>query len=94
MIEDRGSTFKVLCYLQSSIFYPLSSTLCGLCRFVAFVSLKPNARCAAEELQEYCKQHLAHYKYPRRVNILPELPKGATGKVLKSELRAHDPSSV
>jgi long-chain acyl-CoA synthetase len=54
----------------------------------AFVSLKRNARCAAEELQEYCKQHLAHYKYPRQVNILPELPKGPSGKILKSELRA------
>jgi long-chain acyl-CoA synthetase len=54
----------------------------------AFVSLKPHARCAAEELLDFCKEHLAHYKYPRTVNILPELPKGPTGKVLKSELRA------
>jgi long-chain acyl-CoA synthetase len=53
----------------------------------AFVSLKLNARCAAEELQEYCKQHLAHYKYPRRISVLPELPKGPSGKILKSELR-------
>jgi acyl-CoA synthetase (AMP-forming)/AMP-acid ligase II len=54
----------------------------------SFVSLKPNARCTAAELTDYCKQHLAHYRYPRTVNILPELPKGPSGKFLKSQLRA------
>ena len=52
----------------------------------AFVSLKPLARMTAEDLLAYCKEHLARYKYPRQVTILPELPKGPTGKILKSDL--------
>lgn len=52
----------------------------------AFVTLKPGAQAAAEELIAYCKEHLAHFKYPRCVTIVSELPKGPTGKVLKSAL--------
>ena len=52
----------------------------------AFVSLKPGRCVSSEELLDYCKEHLARYKYPRRVEILPELPKGPTGKILKSAL--------
>ena len=36
----------------------------------------------------FCKERLAAYKYPREVRIVDELPKGATGKILKKELRA------
>jgi long-chain acyl-CoA synthetase len=68
----------------------ISSTRLGE-EIAAFVSLKPNVRSAAEELLEYCKEHLVHYKYPRTVNILPELSKAPIGKVLKSELRAYAP---
>ena len=52
----------------------------------AFVTLKPAAQTTAEEIAAYCKQRLAHYKYPRKIMILAELPRGAIGKVLKSEL--------
>jgi len=52
----------------------------------AFVTLKPAARTTAEELLNHCKERLARFKYPRQVNILKELPKGPTGKILKSEL--------
>lgn len=52
----------------------------------AFVTLRPTAAATPEELIGFCKAHLAHYKFPRRVTILEEIPKGATGKVLKSEL--------
>jgi len=52
----------------------------------AFVSLKPTARISCEDLLAYCKEHLARYKYPRQVTIFPELPKGPTGKILKSNL--------
>lgn len=52
----------------------------------AFVTLKPKARITAEELLEHCKARLARFKYPRQVKILKELPKGPTGKILKSEL--------
>ncbi len=52
----------------------------------AFVSLKRAQRLSTEQLHDYCKEHLARYKYPRRIHILAELPKGPTGKILKSAL--------
>lgn len=53
----------------------------------AVVALKPSHSLSAEELIDYCKQHLAAYKYPRIVDFIPTLPKGPTGKILKRELR-------
>ena len=52
----------------------------------AFVSLKRTVKVASEDLLDYCRDHLARYKYPRRVYILADLPKGPTGKILKSVL--------
>jgi long-chain acyl-CoA synthetase len=52
----------------------------------AFVSLKPAAKITAEELLDHCKERLARYKYPRRITVVKEFPRGASGKVLKSEL--------
>ena len=52
----------------------------------AFVALKPAAQASSEEIIAYTKDHLAHYKYPRHVIIMEELPRGLTGKTLKSEL--------
>lgn len=40
----------------------------------------------AEELRSFVKEQLAPYKYPRQVRIVSELPKGATGKVLRREI--------
>ena len=54
---------------------------------VAFVALKPGASADPDELVDWCKERLAAYKYPREVRVVPELPKGATGKILKKELR-------
>ena len=54
----------------------------------AFVSLKRLETLTSEELLSYCKEHLARYKYPRKIHILSELPKGPTGKILKSALIA------
>jgi long-chain acyl-CoA synthetase len=55
---------------------------------VAFVSLTPGASVTPQELIAYTRELVAAYKYPRQVHILEELPKGPTGKILKSELRA------
>ena len=54
---------------------------------VAVVSLRPGAAATAEELIAFCRDRLAGYKCPREVRFLPELPKNATGKLLKRELR-------
>lgn len=53
----------------------------------AFVSLVPGAEATTEELMEFCRERMAAYKYPRAVILLEELPKNASGKLLRRELR-------
>ena len=38
------------------------------------------------ELLAFCRDSLADFKCPKQVHIIPEMPKGPTGKVLKREL--------
>lgn len=54
----------------------------------AVVSLKPGAEATSEQIIAFCKEHVAAYKYPRIVDIIDELPKGPTGKILKRALRS------
>ncbi len=53
----------------------------------ACVVLKPGMTASAEELLAHLADNLARYKVPRSVEILPELPISAAGKILKRELR-------
>jgi long-chain acyl-CoA synthetase len=53
----------------------------------AYESLKPGASATPEELIDHCKQRMAAYKYPRMVELIDELPKTVTGKILRRELR-------
>jgi fatty-acyl-CoA synthase len=53
----------------------------------ALVVLKPGVQAGESELIEFCRSRLAHYKCPRSVEFCESLPKTATGKVLKRELR-------
>lgn len=54
----------------------------------AVVSLKAGAESTTPaELIEHCKARMAAYKYPRLLEIIPELPKTVTGKILRRELR-------
>ncbi|SEQ83755.1 long-chain acyl-CoA synthetase [Streptomyces sp. yr375] len=55
----------------------------------AYISLRPGADADADTLAAYCKDRLAAYKYPRQVEILADLPKTATGKILRRELRSR-----
>jgi long-chain acyl-CoA synthetase len=52
----------------------------------AAVALKPGAEATADELREFVKEQIAAYKYPRLVWFVDELPKTATGKILKREV--------
>ncbi len=52
----------------------------------AFVSLRSEAKTTLEELDTHCREHLAAFKYPRLITILKSLPKGPTGKIIKSLL--------
>jgi len=52
----------------------------------AFIELRPGASASAEELIEWCRQHLARFKVPRHV-VFAEVPKTSTGKIQKFRLR-------
>lgn len=53
----------------------------------ACVVLKPGERATEEELIDFCRVQLSHYKCPRSIDFFESLPKTATGKLLKRELR-------
>ena len=55
----------------------------------AVVHLKPGQVMSEAEVIEWCKQHIASYKKPRSVVFTGEIPKNASGKILKDEVRAR-----
>jgi len=52
----------------------------------AFVILNEGASTSGDDLVTWSKEQMANYKYPRIVEVVPELPMTATGKILKREL--------
>ena len=52
----------------------------------AFVSLRDGIEGSVDELRAFCAQRLADYKVPRQITFVDELPRNATGKVLKQQL--------
>ena len=55
----------------------------------AFVVLKSGAQATEEELRQFARENLAHFKAPQGVTFLEELPKTATGKIQKYVLRGR-----
>jgi fatty-acyl-CoA synthase len=60
----------------------------------AVVVAKPGSKLSEVELIEFCRARLAHYKCPQSIEFCESLPKTATGKVLKRELRKNQPGPV
>jgi fatty-acyl-CoA synthase len=58
----------------------------------AFVVLHEGARADEQELREFARANLAHFKAPHSVTFVKELPKTATGKIQKYILRAQRPA--
>ncbi len=54
---------------------------------IAFVQLKEGMKISEKEIKNHLKKHLANFKIPKTINIQQELPKNATGKVLKRVLK-------
>ena len=54
---------------------------------VAYVSAQDGATLDAKAIQHFVREHLADYKVPKHVTLLAALPRNATGKILKRELR-------
>jgi acyl-CoA synthetase (AMP-forming)/AMP-acid ligase II len=59
-------------------------------RLKAFVVTGEGAEVSAEELKAHIKANLASYKAPREIEFMDELPRNATGKILKRELQAGE----
>jgi len=63
-------------------------------RLRAFVVLEKGKRVSEDELKSHVKANLARYKVPREIVFLDELPRNATGKVLKRELQRPEPDAA
>jgi acyl-CoA synthetase (AMP-forming)/AMP-acid ligase II len=61
-------------------------------RLRAFVVKEDGADVGEDELKDHVKANLARYKVPREIVFVEELPRNATGKVLKRELAEHQPA--
>jgi fatty-acyl-CoA synthase len=59
-------------------------------RLRAFIVRKPGASLDADAVKEHVRENLARFKVPREVVFVDELPRTATGKVLKRELRQRE----
>jgi long-chain acyl-CoA synthetase len=52
----------------------------------AYVVIKQDFLAVPEDIEKHCRDHLAAYKVPREVQIVPDLPTTSTGKILRREL--------
>jgi fatty-acyl-CoA synthase len=55
----------------------------------AWIQLKPGASSTAEEIREFCRNQIAHYKVPRYIRFVTQFPMTITGKVQKFAMREH-----
>ncbi len=53
----------------------------------AVVVLRPGQTVTEEEIIQYCKENIAHFKAPKSVDFVSELPKTGSGKIFKKRLR-------
>ncbi|ATW23909.1 long-chain-fatty-acid--CoA ligase [Candidatus Formimonas warabiya] len=53
----------------------------------AFIVLKPGETAVPKEFSVFCRERLANFKCPRQVQLLESIPKTATGKIDKKQLR-------
>ena len=60
----------------------------------AVLVARAGARPTAAELDAYCRERLAAYKVPRAWELVDELPKSASGKILKRVLRQGPPDET
>lgn len=54
---------------------------------VAVIALKSGKELDHDQLEQFCREHLAAYKVPRKTIIMESLPKGPTGKILKRVIK-------
>jgi acyl-CoA synthetase (AMP-forming)/AMP-acid ligase II len=54
---------------------------------LALVVRQPDAALSVDDVIDYCRERLANFKVPRRVEFVDALPRNLAGKILKTELR-------
>lgn len=59
----------------------------------AFILARPGSDTDESELIAYCRTRLANYKVPRKIVVLEDFPRNASGKILKTEIRNMAPAS-
>ena len=74
--------------VREAVVFGIPDTVWGESVFACVVPTSGTSA-GPDELIDFCKQHLASFKKPKRVEIVDELPKNAYGKVLRRELRAR-----
>ncbi len=57
----------------------------------AWVELKEGSTLTMEQLLGWCKENITHYKVPKQIEIIPEVPKNIIGKVQRRVLQERDP---
>ena len=55
----------------------------------AWIVLKPGSDCTEDEIREFCRNQIAHYKVPRYIRFVKEMPMTVTGKVQKFIMREN-----
>jgi benzoate-CoA ligase len=91
-IEIESALIEHSCVLEAAVIAFEEQT--GLHTPIAFVVLRNGYAGGADlvaELQDFVKQRITPYKYPRRIEFLDELPKTAAGKLLRYKLRELQP---
>jgi fatty-acyl-CoA synthase len=53
----------------------------------AWITLKPGEQCTEQEIRDFCRDQIAHYKVPRYIRFVNEMPMTITGKVQKFVMR-------
>ena len=84
-IEVEGFLYKHPAVLEAAVIAApderWGETVC------AMVVLKPGDQASEQELIDFCRANLAHFKCPRRIQFIEALPRTATGKIQKNVLR-------
>jgi benzoate-CoA ligase len=86
--EVEGTLLQHPAVLESAVIGVHDSE--GLVKTKAFVVLKPMQKVTERDLQEFVKDKLAPFKYPRIIEFVTELPKTATGKIQRFRLREQE----
>src|SRR4029079_325343 len=53
----------------------------------AWIKLRPSTTCVAEEIAQFCRENIAHYKVPQHIRFVDEFPMTVTGKIQKFMMR-------